>query len=268
VWIEQSSNNPGEQQELDISEYHKMHTLESDYWWFQGRMRVILTMLDELRRQGLVPGNPTILDIGCGTGMLLEKLQKLGFGIGLDFSPVALEYCRHRSLPHLARADVHCIPVADNSANVLLALDLVEHVRDDRQVLSEFFRVLKPGGVAIISVPAHKGLWSNHDVALHHFRRYEKSEFYDLVTSAGFSPIKYTYSLAVAYIPALIFRSAKKMLISNSPPHTDEFRLPRFVNAVLRETVHLEARWLRHRNLPFGLSILCIAQKPAGAVGP
>ena len=240
-----------------------MHALERNYWWFQGRRRVILSILEKFRKSGNGPA--TVLDIGCGTGMLLEDLQKLGLAVGLDFSMVALEYCRQRGLKSLAQADVRYIPVKSGSVDIITALDLIEHIKDDHGLMAEFFRVLKPGGIAIMSVPAHKSLWSGHDVALHHFRRYEKSEFLALVKGAGLQPTKYSYGMATAFFPAMVFRRAKNLLLgpsSDSAVKTDEFRLPGWVNTVLRKTVEAEARWLTQRNLPFGLSLLCVAEKP------
>lgn len=252
---------------MNIDEYHKMHALEKQYWWFQGRRQVILSVL----RQSLcsLQGGdsarpPRFLDVGCGTGMLLEDLQQLGNAYGLDFSPVALEYCRQRHLSNLGRADACHLPVQSNSVDVLTALDLVEHIRDDVQLLDEFHRVLRPGGIAVLSVPAHKGLWSAHDVALHHCRRYEKREFRQLVEGSGLEPLKYTYAVAAAYLPAVLYRRTKRAL-SRPQSHvaTDEFPLPRPINAALLGIMKLEAQFLLTHNLPFGLSLLCVARKPA-----
>lgn len=256
---------------MDIAEYHKMYRLERHYWWFQGRREVILTLLNDCVRSLRGDGHQSlkILDIGCGTGMLLEDLKGLGTAAGLDFSPVALDYCRKRNLSDLGRADVEHLPIRDNSIDVLTALDLVEHVSDDARLLSEIHRVLSPGGIAIMSVPAHKVLWSAHDVALHHFRRYDKGDFRKLVTQGGLEPLRFTYAVSTAYLPAMIYRRMKNALLGKRAKiRTDEFPLPSPVNALLRASMSLEARWLRHRDLPCGLSILCIARKAASAARP
>lgn len=248
---------------MNVDEYHKMHALESDYWWHQGRRRMILTLLDKMLEERHATNSPAFLDIGCGTGMLLEDLQMRGKAVGLDFSTLALEYCRMRKLPALGRADVRHLPIRGNSVDIITALDLVEHIKDDVGLLAEFYRVLRPGGSVIISVPAHKNLWSNHDVALHHFRRYEKDEFQALVTAAGFSLNRYTYAMATAYLPAAVFRRFKRLLgPDSSKPATDEFRLPRPINTALLGALKAEASLLRRHDLPFGLSLLCIAEKP------
>jgi 2-polyprenyl-3-methyl-5-hydroxy-6-metoxy-1,4-benzoquinol methylase len=250
---------------MDTAEYHKMHRLERHYWWFQGRREVILTLLrDALQRVPSTNGKSLrILDVGCGTGLLLDDLRQMGTAVGLDFSPVALKYCKDRHLGDLGRANVENLPVRDAAVEVVTALDLIEHVRDDHQLAREIARVLHPGGIAVMSVPAHKVLWSTHDVALHHFRRYEKAEFRSLIETAGLEPVKFTYAVSTAYFPAMLYRRVRTaMLGKRAPVRTDEFPLPKPLNSLLRASMAMEARWLRHRNLPFGLSLMCIARKP------
>lgn len=255
---------------VNVEEYHKMHALERSYWWFQGRRRILHRMLDliESRRAKETPGsaNPVLMDIGCGTGLLLEDLSARGFAAGLDFSPLALHYCRQHALQNLGRADVRHLPIRSNSLDLITAVDLVEHIQDDVGLMGEFYRALKPGGAALISVPAHPKLWSPHDVALHHFRRYEKNGFRQLITNAGLVPERFTYSMATAYLPARIFRSIKRRIREvdpNAPATSDEFRIPGIANFLLRSSVFIEAALLRRMNLPIGLSLLCIARKPA-----
>ena len=244
-----------------------MHALERKYWWFQGRRFTILGVLEEAltacRLTGEGEGSLKLLDAGCGTGMLLDDLARFGTATGIDFSPLALQYSRQRGLTRLGRADAQQMPLADNSMDVVASLDVVEHVPDDVRVMSEFFRVLRPGGLAIMTVPAHPSLWSSHDVALHHYRRYTKAGFESLVRDGGFEILRLTPTVAMAYIPAAIFRRVKRWIgHAAAEPRTDEFPLPRWMNAILLCTMRAEAHWLRHHNLPFGLSLLCIARKP------
>ncbi|MGB9693144.1 MAG: class I SAM-dependent methyltransferase [Candidatus Sumerlaeaceae bacterium] len=251
---------------MNIEEYHKMRALESTYWWFQARRKMILAMLrDVIARHWPEPRRLRIVDLGCGTGLLMEDLQSLGWVCGLDFSPVALSYCRQRGLTELVRANVEKLPLSDGCADLVTALDLVEHVPDDHALVHEMFRILSAGGVALITVPAHPKLWSMHDVALHHQRRYEKKQFQRLVVEAGFTLQKYSYMMMSIYPAAASFRWAKRALMreSTASPHTDEFPLPPWFNAMLRTAVGAEAVLLRRWNLPFGLSLLAVAQKPA-----
>jgi SAM-dependent methyltransferase len=263
-----------------------MRALETHYWWFQGRRDVLLGQLG-----AVIPPDPvgsadsvgrtdpagaeepaasashrrrTIVDIGCGTGMLLEDLTGMGTAMGLDFSPVALAYCRGRRIARLARADACTVPLRAASVDLVTAIDIIEHIPDDAAVMAEIHRVLRPGGFALLSVPAHPGLWSHHDVALHHCRRYEKAGFRSLVVTAGLEPIRFTYAMGLAFLAASVVRRAKRLLPESDPSNhrTDEFPLPRPVNSLLRYLVGLEARYLKRRDMPFGLSILCMARKP------
>ncbi len=245
-----------------------MHALEQKYWWFQGRRLTILGVLEQaLAAEGLSNqgGEPLrLLDAGCGTGMLLDDLARFGRATGIDFSPLALQYSRQRGLARLGRADAQCLPLADGCVDVVASLDVVEHVPDDVRVMSEFFRVLRPGGLAVMTVPAHPSLWSSHDVALHHYRRYTRAGFEGLVKDAGFEVVRFTPTVATAYLPAAVFRRVKRWIgHDTAEPRTDEFPLPRWMNATLLAMMRGEARWLRQHDLPFGLSLLCIARKPS-----
>lgn len=247
---------------MNLEEYHKMHALEKQYWWFQGRRKVILDTLNQHGKRDASSDRPVILDIGCGTGMMLEDLKQMGSATGLDFSMVALEYCKNRGIDTIGRADVRNLPVKENSVDIITALDLIEHIEDDHGLMDEFYRVLKPGGIAVMSVPAHKKLWSGHDVALHHFRRYEKPEFQQLVEGAGLRPRKYTYGMATAYVPAVLIRNYKKMRgQKDTGATTDEFPIPGWLNGMLKKSVEVESMWLKRWNLPVGLSLLCVAEK-------
>lgn len=249
---------------MNIAEYHKMHAMEQRYWWFQGRRATILGVLEEALGQYL-PGveRPVLLDAGCGTGMLLDDLGRHGVATGVDFSPVALQYCRARGLTRLVRADAQRLPVPDASADVLVSLDVVEHVPDDVRLMGEFFRALRPGGIALMTVPAHPRLWSAHDVALHHHRRYTHAGFRALVEGAGFETVRYTHTVASVFWPAAAYRRLKSTIFRRpGPPRTDEFPLPNWINSALLRVMLAEARWVRRRDLPFGLSLLCVARKP------
>jgi SAM-dependent methyltransferase len=257
---------------MNIAEYHKMHQLERHYWWFQGRRHLILTLLQQVL--GRIPRTPAtgeshavFLDLGCGTGMLLDDLSHHGSAIGLDFSPLALEFSRQRGLPNLLRGDAMQCPFPSGSADIVTALDIIEHVPDDHAMVREIHRILRPGGHAIMTVPAHKTLWSKHDVALHHFRRYEKPEFEALIRSAGLVPVRYSFAMATAYLPAAIWRSlrpkpSESASADNPDVRTDEFPIPLWLNKLLLFSLKCEVAWLRRHDLPIGLSLVCVAQKP------
>src|SRR5437588_5414835 len=146
---------------MNADEYERMFRLEDSYWWFVGRHDLVLTTLRN--RFGARPERKlTILDIGCGTGAMSRKLQDGEWGdvVSADFSPLALSFSKRRGLCRLCASDAMRLPFRDNSFDLIVALDILEHVSDDAAALKEFHRVLKPGGTIVATVPAYQSLWS------------------------------------------------------------------------------------------------------------
>lgn len=248
---------------MNPEEYEKMYAQENTYWWFQGRKKILLGMIERFHLLG--DGTLRVLDIGCGTGLILEGLSGRTFSLGLDFSPKALTFCRQRGLQNLIRGDVSHLPIADSSIDLILALDLFEHIENDRSLMREITRALKPGGCLLATVPAHQYLWSQHDEALHHFRRYSRGEFRSLVAESGLRLRKYSYVITFTYIPILLFRIAQKISHlfhpTNTKPKTHIIMLPGLLNSILIKVLELEGTLLKCMNLPIGVSLLCIAEK-------
>lgn len=248
---------------MNIEEYEKMYELEDSYWWFQGRLKMIQTILDQYLPEP--PRRNRVLDVGCGTGLMLSKAATLK-PIGLDFSHLALKFCRSRDARNLVRGDVIHLPFADGSLDLILALDLMEHVERDDLLIREFNRVLRPGGYLMATVPAHPRLWSDHDVALHHFRRYTYDSFRRLLRSGDFRPIKYTYGISFLHPIIVAFRLIQKAWqrstgVRNARPKTHLIPLPRPLNRTLVRVLHAEAFLMRYTNLPQGTSLVTLAQK-------
>lgn len=248
---------------MNPEEYDKMYNQENTYWWFQGRKKIIFRMIKHYNL--LNHGKARVLDIGCGTGLILEALAEQGFAMGLDFSFKALQFSRQRNLKNLIRGNVKNIPVKDSSVDLVVALDLLEHIEDDQGLLDEIQRVLKPGGYLLSTVPAHQSLWSEHDEALHHFRRYSKPKFSDMVKKHNFSLVKYSYVISFTYFPIYIFRWGqriyRKIVPTKQSPKTHIIILPEIINSLLIRILEFEGRLLQRMNLPFGVSLLCIAEK-------
>jgi SAM-dependent methyltransferase len=251
---------------MNTEEYEKMYSLEDTYWWFQGRMHIIRGIIDTHVKEELRTGR--VLDLGCGTGLMLERLQHLD-PVGLDFSPLSLQYCRRRGARHLVRADVVKLPFASNSMDLVLALDLIEHVKDDAALAAEVHRILRPGGWFMATVPAHQWLWSDHDVSLHHQRRYSHPGFRRLLTDAGLTPVKYSYAITYTYLPIVVFRALQRLIHrfrgpEKTRPKTHLIPLPPLINRWLIALLKVEARILKRANLPFGISLMALCRKDPG----
>ena len=248
---------------MNVDEYERMYVLEDTYWWFQGRMRMIQTLLEHYMPESPRPGR--VLDVGCGTGLMLQHLKHWE-PVGLDFSTLAMSFCRRRGLDHLVAGDVVKLPIRSGSMDLILALDLIEHIERDDLMIREFRRVLRPGGYLMATVPAHQKLWSDHDVALHHYRRYSYTGFRRLLRSAGFQPLKYSYGITFTYHAISSFRWLQRQWHRATHDVRDRPRahlipLPWYLNTPLIKLLHAEAALLRHVDLPFGVSLMTLCRK-------
>ena len=143
---------------MNPEEYEKMRRLEDHYWWFVARRTLCIELWRRHAPRGLV------LDVGCGTGAVAQELSRETDVVGLDFTHLALRHAQGRGLTRLIQADGAKLPVRDASVAGVVALDIFEHIEDDTAAFAEAARVLQPGGVLVLSVPAYKWLWGPHDV--------------------------------------------------------------------------------------------------------
>jgi len=242
---------------MEIAEYKKQYELEGKYWWWVGRRGLII---DQLTRSVQKPVN--LLDIGCGTGSNLSSLENYGYAVGLDFSQHALSLCKNRGNGRVIQADAQKLPFHNQTFNVVTALDILEHVENDAQAAREIFRVLKPGGQLILTVPALPFLWSRHDEAMGHQRRYTRQQLIRLLNSNGLIVSRISYWNFLLFLPVMIMRQAKK-LNRHGEPKSDPENLPNIINGFLLLLLRIEnALFLCGINLPIGVSLICICHKP------
>ena len=257
---------------MEISEYARMHALETQYWWFVGRRAIIG---DLLSWQSSHLSAPQILDIGCGTGANLPMLRQFAGEHGriaaIDFSPHALQFARtHPSAKQvsLLQGDALHLPFADASFDIVTMFDVLEHLPDDRRALSEVHRVLKPGGRYVWSVPAYQHLWSAHDTALHHFRRYEHDGLRRLLLQSGFGIGRLSFAMSLMPPIAWLWRKLMLPFVPRRPldatRHSQGAILPSVppaFNAILVQYLKMEGRIIPRRPLKFGTSLVGVAIK-------
>jgi SAM-dependent methyltransferase len=234
--------------------------LEERHWWFVGRRRIVLGVLDRFVPAG---GGPLdVLDAGCGGGATLESLRnRYGNACGLELSGEAVAYARERGRD-VMQGSIEEMPFADESLDLALALDVIEHVYDDASALRELHRVLKPGGSLLLTVPALMLLWSQHDMANGHYRRYTEGQLRRRVEEAGFETAFSTYFNTLLFPPVLAARLLWRLRPKKVASDVAEVAEP--VNAMLAGTFSLERHLLGHVRLPIGVSALCYARKPGG----
>ena len=230
----------------------EMARLEDTHWWFVGKRILVESALES------VPGGRA-LDVGCGTGGVLASLRARWRIVGTDLSRAALTHSRRRGLDALVSAAAERLPFRRGSFMLVSALDVIEHADDDRAVLAEMRGVLADGGTLLVSVPAFPALWSAHDVALGHRRRYTPRALRAAIEDAGFSVVRMTYTNTAIFPAAAAVRLLGRVR-RRSASAVDRFSLPRPLNRLMIGLYRLEARVMRHVRLPVGVSLLCVAR--------
>jgi ubiquinone/menaquinone biosynthesis C-methylase UbiE len=248
---------------MNTAEYERMYRLEDSYWWFVGRHRLVESLLSAHYGSPGKQATPlSFLDIGCGTGAMSARLQKWGTVVSADFSSLALSFSHRRGLKHLVGADAMRLPFAAGQFDALIAMDMLEHLPDDATALCEFYRVLKPGGRVIATIPAYPELWSEHDVALMHFRRYLRQQVSSRFVAAGFQIEKLSHTMMLLYPVVKLQRRLNAKKPPHDPPQAAMPLFPAPINSLLTGIVTLENGFARRFNFPVGVTILCIARKP------
>jgi SAM-dependent methyltransferase len=230
---------------------------EDHYWWFVSRRELVVDQVGRLP----LPADARLLDVGCGTGAIAVALRRFGRVFGVDASPLALERCERRGLTEVVLGSAESLPVDDDSVDVIVAADILEHLDDDMAALAEFRRTLKPGGHAVIAVPAYQALWSEHDVALMHKRRYVAGELRRRVEQAGLRPVVLTYALSFL-LPMALTRLLRRKAPASGAPQAQLIPVPALINAALIRFQRLETALLRWVRLPWGLTVLAVVRKP------
>jgi SAM-dependent methyltransferase len=247
---------------MEREQYAIMARREERHWWYAGMRRVALAVLEHALagQTGL-----RILDAGCGTGGTTIELRRFGDVVGVDLAWEALEPAHGRGLSGLARASIERLPFADASFDVATSFEVVYHlgVANDRSALHEIRRVLKPGGLFMLRVPAHDWLRGEHDRLVHTRHRYSRDEVSSKLIDAGFDVERLSWANTVLFPPAVL----KRLLERSSNGHAgtagepDLWQPPKAINAVLESAVAVEALAIpRGVPLPFGLSVLAVAR--------
>ena len=236
-------------------EYLKAYETEETNWYFVSRRNFFFKLLYKY----IENKNNKILDIGSGAGIILKELNRYGKAIGMDFSRKAVELCKLRGLDCIY-GNANNIPFKDESFDIVSAFGVIEHVDNDKEVLREIVRVCKRNGFIIIGCPAYQFLWSQHDIALHHKRRYNIKELKEKISEVNLEIKKISYIYSFIFIPVILLRLFRKVF--GKEIKSDPFeKTPKFINNLFIKIEKIEAEIFKRINLPFGISIVCLARK-------
>ena len=251
---------------MDPELYRQFESLEQDHWWFRGRRRVYGGILASLL-EGQRPQRS--LDLGCGVGGFQALLRQLSDEVvACDLDCGSLQVCRRRGFRETVAASCQRLPFADASFDLVCLFDVLEHCADERAVLGEIRRLLKPGGTVFLSVPAYQFLYANNDRVAGHHRRYHRRRLLQLLRRSGLSSRRASYS-NVLLLPliagAVLGARLVEYLLGNRPSMTHSnlnWPAPRWLDAVLYRVFAAELVISRRWDWPFGHSLVAAACKP------
>lgn len=232
--------------------------VETTYWWFVNRRDIVTKLLNTH-----CPQKGTLLEVGCGGGFLSSTLQREGWNVtSADIHPTAARFAHEQGVPKALAFDASKPwPLASNTANAFLMLDVLEHIEPHIDALQEAYRVLNPGGIALLTVPAYQFLFSAWDEYNQHYRRYTTTTMKEVAQQAGFKIQRLTYWNIMTLAPAVVVRLKDRFL--NKTISKAEFpKVPKALNAALIASGRIENEWVRRLPLPAGLSVLAVLKKP------
>ena len=242
--------------------YAEYFDIEDWHWWFTGRRRIFLALLDKYLPRIPEAATRRILDVGSGTGTFIQALAAYGDVLGIDADEAAVQFCRARGLTNVQLVPSPRLPFPDGSFDLLTALDVLEHIDDDRGALDEWYRVTAPGGMLLLSVPAYRFLWGRQDEISCHKRRYTAAEIRHLVHGVGFSIRRLSYFNTILFPLIANVRVFRRIMCSRGGT-TSDFTMtrPGLANKWLAGLFSFEKEVVTYVDLPVGVSLLAIGHK-------
>jgi len=241
---------------MDKEIYTQMSRHEDKHWWFAGRRKIIKSILDRFYEKTAFN---KILEVGCGTGGNLALLSKYGTLVAIELDDEALEVSAKRNICPIHKGSLPDQLQLTDKFDLICMLDVLEHIEDDLQSLHNIASRLNDNGMLLITVPAYNFLWSAHDEMHHHKRRYTRKQLKELILKNGLT-IKYsTYFNTLLFPIVYSVRLVGKLINKIQPP--DVNTPSPVINWILQHFFQLEIPLLNMTTLPFGVSILVIAEK-------
>ncbi len=244
---------------MELSYASKYHRLEEDHWWFSARRDMIYKLIKNYHRDS------EILEIGCSGGPLIKFLKGQGFNNiqGIDINEAAIEICKQKGINNVRVADARKTGFKDQQFDIVIASDVLEHIKDEAEAASEWRRILKPGGKLFIFVPAFKFLWSKHDEVNCHYRRYTKSALINVLGGYGFKINRSSYWNICLFLPVAIIRILQRVFAMKTRKTGDQLQETNpVINKIFGYLLRFENKLLASGiNYPFGISVFAVAER-------
>lgn len=244
---------------MKFEEFQKMHETEETDWWYRSRTCIVADTLKKIYGD---KKDLKILDLATAVGNNFKNFDNYGKMYGIDISWESIKYCKERGIDSIIRGDAMRLPFKDNVFDLVIALDAFEHFKDDRKALEEVNRVIKEKGCLIVTVPALMLLWSPHDEAFHHHRRYAKTELAGKMEASGFAIERITYWTFLLMPSVYLFRKVRKLCRDGEPVSDFYTVLPSLLGRLFGSVQTLERGIIEGGiSLPVGVSLFCVAKK-------
>lgn len=247
---------------MNAIEYKRMFDAEENHWWYVSLHEQICSFIAAER---LKRGKPLhILDVGCGTGRLMQLMKPYGRVEGFDMADLAMEFCAQRGLENISKANLNDVTLEESRYDVITSIDVIYHrgVYDESAVFNRLRRALRPGGLLIINLVAFEFLRSTHDLAVHTRRRYTRDELMTMLAGCGFIVETSSYRNAFLFLPIALYRLARRVLPHSKNVASDVHSPSPLVNIPLLLISRVENRLQRRFSLPFGTSVFMVARRP------
>lgn len=232
---------------FDFTVFSRLKEVEGDHFWFDVRRKWIFDKIKKFKRPPA-----TFLEVGCGTGNVSSYLSSRGYSVtGCEYSEEAIKL----GWPgfNIIKADARNLPFVDESFDMVGLFDVIEHFEDDLYIINEAKRILTKKGIMVITVPANEELWSDYDIKSFHKRRYNKKTLVEVLSKAGLQVLLVEYMFMSLYLPMKYIR--------NKNQNDDPFKINKYVNKFLKILFNIERKLSQLCSLPFGTSLIAIAQK-------
>lgn len=243
---------------MKITEYATMAEREQTYWWHLGRLRIIETYIRKAQNN---KKNLKVMNIGCGTGGTIDMLETFGVVDNVDISDEAIKFMKGRGYKRITKVnDIH-LPFKDKSYDLVGAFDVLEHIDDQMAALKEWKRILKDDGAIVITVPAYQWLWTDHDISLHHKRRYTTKRLTEVAKQVGLKAERKSYAIVFSLPLVAGFRFINKALGRKADSETSYVDVPKWVNTAFTKLLYAESKMHNIMPFPLGTSVVTILRK-------